>query len=40
MGGIAAWKHWSKTDKLLPSGLIGPVQIVVVPDSSIPAAGK
>ena len=26
---FATWKHWSKDDKLLPSGLLGPVSIMV-----------
>ena len=26
---FATWKHWSKDDELLPSGLLGPVSIMV-----------
>ena len=33
---FTTWKHWSKTDKPIPSGLLGPVQVVVVPDCPVP----
>jgi hypothetical protein len=26
---FTTWKHWTKKDKLLPSGLLGPVSIEV-----------
>ena len=25
---FATWRHWSKEDSLIPSGLIGPVEIL------------
>ena len=25
---FTTWKHWKKTDRLLPSGLIGPVRLI------------
>ena len=27
-GTWTSWRHWKKTDKLLPSGLLGPVTLV------------
>ena len=26
---FTTWKHWDKNDKLLPSGLLGPVRLIV-----------
>ncbi|MBO7683384.1 MAG: hypothetical protein J6T51_01505 [Kiritimatiellae bacterium] len=28
---FTTWKHWTKKDKLLPSGLLGPVKVIVLP---------
>jgi hypothetical protein len=28
-GTWTSWRHWKKTDKLLPSGLLGPVALVM-----------
>ncbi len=27
---FATWKHWTKDDALLPSGLLGPVSLIAV----------
>lgn len=26
---FTTWRHWTKDDRLLPSGLLGPVKLVV-----------
>ena len=31
---FTTWKHWDKNDKLLPSGLLGPVSMYLRPDNA------